>query len=116
MRAFGDSLGGVDELNRLALDPPVGSSEGHHQFVKVLEWWKASGLEVQWTQKAVDCAENADVLKWWVQSCLEVKNSDEAMDSASASGRLRIGLVDFERTKARWSKSVMDCGRAPEDP
>ncbi|KAI8807947.1 hypothetical protein BJ742DRAFT_678466, partial [Cladochytrium replicatum] len=59
---------------------PLASSEGH---VDVLEWWKQSELQLEWTESAMDKASmraRIDVLNWWRDSGLELRWSTRAMD------------------------------------
>lgn len=58
--------------------------------IVVLEWWKLSGLALQYSDSAMDCATRPDVLEWWRTSGLVLKYTDYSMDRASATGNFTV--------------------------
>ncbi|KAI8799661.1 hypothetical protein BJ742DRAFT_129037 [Cladochytrium replicatum] len=72
----------------ISLDVP--SARGH---LKVLEWCRACGMELCWTERAMDEASKAkhiDVLEWWRTCGLELKYSVDAMDGPSTAGYVNV--------------------------
>ncbi|ORZ36340.1 hypothetical protein BCR44DRAFT_73414 [Catenaria anguillulae PL171] len=51
-----------------------------HGNLEVLNWWRTSGLELKYTEAAMDLAPDHKVLDWWLNSGLELKYSTKAMD------------------------------------
>src|SRR5690349_19355389 len=61
--------------------------------VDVLQWWKESGLECEWTYKSMDRASqngHVDVLQWWKESGLECEWTYKSMDRASQNGHVEV--------------------------
>ncbi|KAJ1536484.1 hypothetical protein HK096_010354 [Nowakowskiella sp. JEL0078] len=56
-----------------ALD--MASKNGH---IKILDWWKASGLEMVWSENVMSSAD-IDVLEWWKRSGLKIKWSSTTL-------------------------------------
>ena len=52
--------------------------------IRFLEWWKHSGLELKYSNNALDTASNnghINVLTWWIKSGLPLKYSNNALDN-----------------------------------
>ncbi|RKP17230.1 hypothetical protein ROZALSC1DRAFT_24408 [Rozella allomycis CSF55] len=85
------------------------SQNGH---LNVLEWWKNSGVELKWSEDAMDWAGrdvHIDVLDWWKKSGLELKWSEDAMDLASEYGHLNV-LEWWKKSglELKWSENAMN--------
>ncbi|KAI9215993.1 hypothetical protein BC828DRAFT_409924 [Blastocladiella britannica] len=67
------------------------SKNGH---VNVLDWWRNSGLKLQYSYQAMDWASangHVNVLDWWRDSGLELKYTHQAMDDASMNSHTNFG-------------------------
>lgn len=65
----------------------LASNYGH---INSLEWWVDSGLDLVYSQTAINSCEYTDVLDWWRDSGLEFKYSYRALEHASAAGDIQI--------------------------
>ncbi|KAI9220157.1 hypothetical protein BC828DRAFT_384172 [Blastocladiella britannica] len=68
----------------------LSSAEGH---LPVLHWWMLSGLELRYSEAAMDGASDwghVKVLEWWARSGLPVKYSEDAMLLASTYNRVDV--------------------------
>ena len=65
----------LQQFSELSMDSA--SKNGH---LSLLDFWKNSGLELKWSEKAMDDAKNIRILNWWKHSGLELKYSQNAMD------------------------------------
>lgn len=73
-------------------------------LTSVLDYWKASGKTLDWTEKALDRASGyglVSVLQWWRHSDLELRWSSDTMNVASMNGH-----VDVLRW---WKASGLQC-------
>jgi hypothetical protein len=62
-------------------------------LVDLLQCWRESGLEMQWSSRVMDIASwlgHIAVLEWWKTSGLEMKWSSRAMNLASSQGRVDV--------------------------
>jgi len=60
--------------------------------VNVLEWWKNSGFELNYSESAINWASNSghvEVLEWWKNSGLELKYNN-AINYASENGHVKV--------------------------
>ena len=70
--------------------------------IKMLDWWKASGLEMTYTNKMMDSASQegrTDILEWWLGSRLDLKYSHEAFNFS------RLPEQEQCRMKEWWAAS-----------
>jgi hypothetical protein len=61
--------------------------------INILEWWKNSGLELKYTNDALNMASSSghvEVLEWWKNSGLELKYTTDALNMASSSGHVEV--------------------------
>jgi hypothetical protein len=69
--------------------------------LKVLCWWKASGLHLKYSKAAVNNAcvyGRIDVLRWWTQSGLQIKYSNIGMIYASSMSQ--VGVLQWWKDNA----------------
>jgi hypothetical protein len=62
-------------------------------LVDILQWWKQSGLELRWSEKAIDMAcrnGHVNVLQWWKDSGLAMKYTSLASEWAAQSGHTHV--------------------------
>ena len=77
----------------LATSIDYASKNGH---IKILEWFKNSGLEFKYTVDAINIASangHIGILDWFKNSNLEFKYTEYAIDIASANGH--VGILDW---------------------
>lgn len=85
---------------RIALNKKTGDippsfikSASRNDHIEVLNWWRASGLEMYWTSAAINQASgngHVAVLEWWKQSGLELKYRGNAIEYASRNGHVAV--------------------------
>ncbi|KAI9317842.1 hypothetical protein DFJ73DRAFT_635451 [Zopfochytrium polystomum] len=62
----------------------------HAQSPDLLQWWKDSGFELKYSEKALDNAGSVEMLQWWKDSGLPLKYSVRAINVASRRGRVDL--------------------------
>ncbi|KAJ3037296.1 hypothetical protein HDV00_001791 [Rhizophlyctis rosea] len=63
------------------------------QVIRTLDWWLDSGLELTYSEGAMDRASergHVAVLEWWKRSGLEIRHTHKALDGASMSGHVDV--------------------------
>jgi hypothetical protein len=61
--------------------------------VDILEWWKNSGLKLEYDKSTLDLASSSGqvkVLEWWKNSDLKLKYTNDALDWASSNGHVEV--------------------------
>lgn len=80
--------------------------------VAILEWWKSSKLQVEYTESAMTWATmfaHLTVLNWWKNSGLKLKYNNDAIDIASRYGELHA--LEWWRSSGlelRYSNQAID--------
>jgi hypothetical protein len=54
----------------------------HYSHINVLNWWKNSGLELRYTANGLDSTRDIKVLNWWKNSGLKLKYGENALYGA----------------------------------
>jgi len=75
---FAVALGRYDIMKQLIplVDSYSMDSASRRGLISLLDWWKASGLELHWSKLAMDEASrngHVSVLEWWKKSGLKLK-------------------------------------------
>jgi len=93
---------GYDHSVKILYDNAMNQASNNGN-IKILEWWKNSGLPSIYSEEAIDSAcgsGHVDVLNWWMASGLPLKYSKKAIDLASGSGH--VDILD------RWLRSGLE--------
>ncbi|KAI8806967.1 hypothetical protein BJ742DRAFT_898244 [Cladochytrium replicatum] len=94
------------------------SGSGQQERAAFEDWWKSSGLTIDWTSKAMDEASGSgsvEALDW--SSGLELKWTSKSMDDAGANGHLEVldwwSASGLER---KWTSGAMDRASRTRSP
>jgi hypothetical protein len=62
-------------------------------YLKILEWWKSSGIPLKYDEDAINLASSfnrINVLNWWLKSGLPLKYDERAIDYSSMYGYVDV--------------------------